>query len=83
MVKHGCVGNAYRAADKVNIPELQGKLQRRIDVVTETAKRLAESGSRAHRKPAGTSRGRSAPKDTVCCTSHKAEKFYQCKRAGT
>jgi hypothetical protein len=36
------VGNAYRVTDKVNIPELQNKLQRRIDMVTETAKRLAE-----------------------------------------
>jgi hypothetical protein len=35
------VGNAYRVTDKVNIP-VQGKLQRRIDMVTETAKRLAE-----------------------------------------
>ena len=45
MIKHGYVervGNAYRVTDKVNIPELQGKLQRRIDMVTETAKRLAE-----------------------------------------
>ena len=45
LVKHGYVervGNAYRVTDKVNIPELQGKLQRRIDMVTETAKRLAE-----------------------------------------
>ena len=35
MVKHGYVervGNAYRVADKVNIPELQNKLQRRIDM---------------------------------------------------
>ena len=47
MVKHGYVervGNAYRVTDKVNIPELQGKLQRRIDMVTETARRLAELG---------------------------------------
>jgi DNA-binding IclR family transcriptional regulator len=39
MIKHGYVervGNAYRVTDKVNIPELQGKLQRRIDMVTET-----------------------------------------------
>src|ERR1700752_1385222 len=45
LIKHGYmerVGNAYRVTDKVNIPELQGKLQRRIDMVTETAKRLAE-----------------------------------------
>ena len=47
MVKQGYVervGNAYRVTDKVNIPELQSKLQRRIDMVTETAKRLAELG---------------------------------------
>ena len=34
------VGNAYRVTDKVNIPDLQTKLQRRIDLVAETAKRL-------------------------------------------
>jgi hypothetical protein len=48
MVKHGYVervGNAYRVTDKVNIPELQKKLQRRIDLVTETAKRLSEVGA--------------------------------------
>ena len=45
MVKHGYVervGNAYRVADKVNIADLQKKLQRRIDMVAESAKRLAE-----------------------------------------
>jgi predicted DNA-binding transcriptional regulator len=50
LIKHGYVervGNAYRVTDKVNIPELQSKLQRRIDMVTETAKRLAEVGKRA------------------------------------
>ena len=50
LIKHGYVervGNAYRVRDKVNIPELQGKLQRRIDMVTETAKRLAELGAGA------------------------------------
>ena len=50
LIKHGYVervGNAYRVTDKVNISELQGKLQRRIDMVTETAKRLAKLGSRA------------------------------------
>ena len=36
------VGNAYRVTDKVNIPDLQKKLQRRIEMVAETAKRLAE-----------------------------------------
>jgi hypothetical protein len=39
------VGNAYRVTDKVNIPDLQSKLQRRIDMVIETAKRLSEEGS--------------------------------------
>jgi DNA-binding MarR family transcriptional regulator len=45
LIKHGYVervGNAYRVTDKVNIPDLQSKLQRRLDVVTETANRLAE-----------------------------------------
>ena len=40
MIKHGYlerVGNAYRVTDEVNIPELQSKLQRRIDMVTEAA----------------------------------------------
>jgi hypothetical protein len=35
LIKHGYVegvGNAYRVTDKVNIPELQSKLQRRIDI---------------------------------------------------
>ena len=36
------VGNAYRVTDKVNISDLRNKLQRRIDMVTETAKRLSE-----------------------------------------
>jgi DNA-binding MarR family transcriptional regulator len=39
------VGNAYRVTDKVNIPDLRNKLQRRIDMVTETAKRLAQLSS--------------------------------------
>ena len=48
LIKHGYVervGNAYRVTDKVNIPELQKKLQRRIDMVAETAKRLSEMGA--------------------------------------
>jgi DNA-binding MarR family transcriptional regulator len=50
LIKHGYVervGNAYRVTDKVNIPDLQKKLQRRIDMVAETAKRLAEVGAGA------------------------------------
>jgi DNA-binding MarR family transcriptional regulator len=45
LVKDGYVervGNAYRVTDKVNIPDLQKKLQRRIDLVTDTAKKLSE-----------------------------------------
>jgi DNA-binding MarR family transcriptional regulator len=45
LMKHGYVervGNAYRVTDKVNIQGLQKKLQRRIDMVTETARRLGE-----------------------------------------
>jgi hypothetical protein len=48
MVKHGYVehiGNAYRVTDKVNIPDLQQKLQRRIAMITETAQKLAELNS--------------------------------------
>jgi len=45
MVKQGYVervGNAYRVTDKVNIPELQDKLQRRIDLILETAGELSK-----------------------------------------
>jgi IclR-like helix-turn-helix domain-containing protein len=39
------VGNAYRVTDQVNIPDLRNKLQRRIDMVIETAKRLSKLAS--------------------------------------
>jgi DNA-binding MarR family transcriptional regulator len=45
MVKYGYierVGNAYRVTDKVNIPDLKNRLQRRIDMIVETAKKLSE-----------------------------------------
>ena len=45
MMKHGYVeriGNAYRVTDKVNVPELQSKLERRIDMIMETAAELAK-----------------------------------------
>ncbi len=45
MVKQGYVervGNAYRITDKVNISELQDKLQRRIDLILETARELSK-----------------------------------------
>lgn len=47
LVKDGYVervGNAYRVTDKVNIPDLQNRLQRRIDMVTDTAKKYPNSG---------------------------------------
>jgi len=45
LVKHGYVervGNAYRVTDKVNIPDLEERLQRRMAMIMETARRLAE-----------------------------------------
>jgi len=36
------VGNAYRMTDKVNIPELREKLQRRIDMVLAAARELSK-----------------------------------------
>jgi len=36
------VGNAYRMTDKVNIPELRERLQRRIDMVLATARELSK-----------------------------------------
>jgi len=45
MLKHGYVervGNAYRVTDKVNVPDLKNKLQRRIDMIVETVKKLSE-----------------------------------------
>jgi len=50
MVKQGYierVGNAYRVTDKVNIPDLQDKLQRRIDMILETARELSKLNSAA------------------------------------
>jgi hypothetical protein len=44
MVKRGYVervGNAYRVTDKVNVPDLQEKLQRRIDMLIDTANELS------------------------------------------
>jgi DNA-binding MarR family transcriptional regulator len=35
------VGNAYRMTDKVNIPDLQQKLQKRIDMILTTARELS------------------------------------------
>ena len=43
--KHGYVervGNAYRATEKVNLPDLGDRLQARIDMIADTARQLAE-----------------------------------------
>jgi len=48
LVKQGYVehvGNAYRVTDKVNIPDLQRRLQRRIDMIIDTATKLSELGA--------------------------------------
>ena len=45
MVKLGYVervGNAYRMTDKVNIPELQEKLDKRVNMIVETARELSK-----------------------------------------
>ncbi len=45
LVKRGYVervGNAYRVTDKVNIPDLQDKLERRIDLIIDTATELSK-----------------------------------------
>ena len=55
MVKHGYVervGNAYRVTDKVNIPDLKTKLQRRMDMIVETARKLSELSGSADLVPA-------------------------------
>jgi hypothetical protein len=36
------VGNAYRMTDKVNIPDLKEKLQKRIDMILGTARELSK-----------------------------------------
>jgi len=49
MMKQGYVervGNAYRVTDKVNIPDLQNRLQRRIDMIVETARDLSKLRTR-------------------------------------
>ncbi|MBR0713756.1 helix-turn-helix domain-containing protein [Bradyrhizobium liaoningense] len=54
MIKQGYVeriGNAYRVTDRVNIPDLQRRLQQRIDMILETARelsRLRDAGGAAH-----------------------------------
>jgi DNA-binding IclR family transcriptional regulator len=54
MIKQGYVeriGNVYRVTDKVNIPDLQQRLQQRIDMILDTARelsKLTESGGASH-----------------------------------
>jgi hypothetical protein len=43
------LGNAYVVTDKVNIPDLKNRLQSRIDMIVETAKKLSELGPSASR----------------------------------
>ena len=48
LIKHGYVervGNAYRATEKANIPDLEGKMQARIDMIAATARELAALGT--------------------------------------
>jgi hypothetical protein len=45
LIKHGYVeriGNAYRVTEKVNIPDLAERMQARIEMIAETARKLAE-----------------------------------------
>lgn len=45
LIKHGYVervGNAYRATEKANLPDIGDKMQARIDMIFETARQLAE-----------------------------------------
>jgi DNA-binding IclR family transcriptional regulator len=50
MVKLGYVervGNSYRMTDKVNIPDLKTKLERRVDMILATAKELSKLADRS------------------------------------
>jgi len=45
LEKHGYVervGNAYRVTDKVNLPDVEARLDRRIAMIIDTARRLTE-----------------------------------------
>jgi len=64
MVKQGYVervGNAYRVTDKVNIPDLQQKLQQRIAMITETARKLAELHAGGDAAPAAATPDAATP----------------------
>jgi hypothetical protein len=45
LMKHGYVervGNAYRVTEKVNLPDLDNRIQARIQMIADTARELAE-----------------------------------------
>jgi DNA-binding IclR family transcriptional regulator len=68
MVKHGYVervGNAYRVTDKVNIPDLKSKLQRRMDMIVETARKLSELNSSADLVPVANEDGQASRTSVV------------------
>lgn len=51
LIKYGYVeriGNAYRATEKVNIPDIGAKMQRRIEMIVETAQKLVEFRTSLH-----------------------------------
>jgi hypothetical protein len=51
LIKHGYVeriGNAYRATEKVNIPDIGEKMQRRIEMIVETAQKLTAFRASMH-----------------------------------
>ena len=56
MIKSGYierVGNAYRVTDKVNLPDLQQRLERRIAMIRDTANKLAELHDKSHASSTG------------------------------
>jgi DNA-binding MarR family transcriptional regulator len=68
MVKHGYVervGNAYRVTDKVNIPDLKTKLQRRMDMIVETARKLSELGGSADLVPVANEDSQASRTDAI------------------
>jgi predicted ArsR family transcriptional regulator len=68
MVKHGYVervGNAYRVTDKVNIPDLKTKLQRRMDMIVETARKLSELSGSADLVPVANEDSQASRTDAI------------------
>ena len=54
LMKHGYVervGNAYRVTEKVNLPDLAERMQRRIDMIADTAQQLADLGRSVRGEP--------------------------------